>query len=312
MLKKQLLATSFLTVGAMSVLPGCTIQEVNCVLGGKKPESCNLYSAKDTEEAPLDQDVIILGDSMWDYGKPLGAIPKALIELSGKTYYELARSGATADYIRNTEIPRIPGYETNEMTVKTILISGGANDVREPCKVDLDQDINTTTATLTQACIDGVEKASNGVQEILQDLHQIESLQTIVWGGLIYFPDDKYSQAVSDAVVDGVTYVNEDGQTQSIPGIKDRCETPEVTYPGTSNKCYYADLRYNALGDSYPGLTDYLWLPEGLTDEELATYSPGQYANDYLFDGTHVNEDGAQKSAEQLWFVLTGIPQAHY
>lgn len=319
-LKRILLPTALIAISA-TTFTACTRNEINCVLGGKKPDSCNLYQS-DTSAANYDEDVIILGDSMWDYGEPHGAIPLELINLSGTVYFDLSRSGADGAYIREKEIPRIPGQDSNNMTVKTILISGGANDVREPCEINVpNEGDNTTVDTLTNDCIAGMVKASTAVELVLSELHKINSLEHIIWGGLIYFPSNEYSPAVIDSIVDGgISYLDENDQLRTLVGLKDRCENPTAQYDAP-NKCYYTDLRFNAFDSFGNPLAEsnysLLWAEpdaetQAIEGEELCpgvqgSNTAGKYARCYLFDGTHVNVAGARKSAEQLWYMMENI-----
>lgn len=200
-------------------LAGCKTDEINCVVNGKKPESCNLYTAKATVDSPLEDKVVIIGDSLWDYGKPHGAIPLKLIELSGKTYYELARSGAFTSYILDDEIPKIP-KEDNVYALKSVLVNGGANNVRTPCEIDLENNVNVTAETFSQSCNDAIAEAEIGAEQIIGRLVAIPSVDHVVWVGPQYFPIEKVSAELVDFVSDRIS-----------------------TLCAAESKCHFVDLR---------------------------------------------------------------------
>jgi len=212
--KRALLACVGLVAASLS---GCGTDEVTCVVGKKQPESCNLYVAKGTEAAPMDNSVVIVGDSLWDYGKPHGAIPLKLVEFSSKTYYELARSGAHTDYILEKEIPIITS-EGSGLAPKTVLVNGAANNVRTPCKSDPVNNINMTS--FTPGCHEAIDTAIADVSKIITALNNISTVEHIIWVGPQRFPDT----VVSDALIDYV-----------FGRLNSAC-TPSL-------KCHYVDLR---------------------------------------------------------------------
>ena len=253
-----------------------------------------LYTAEGIPEAPLadpieDVEIIILGDSFWDFGLPFGAIPLELIRHSikeaydsgvpgalGKTYYDLSVYSAPADYILDIKIPQIPNYGNVETPpkVRTVLSNGGANDVALTCRPIIETGAGETAlgdniTTLTPTCEEGLAAASVASFNIMQRLAEIESVEKIVWLGPHYYDNDMIDASILDMVVDML----QDNCDQFNPPI-----IAGIRFPVALRTCVFIDVR-----DA--------WTP----DE----------ANEYLFDKIHVTSAGAKIMGDMIWSVLT-------
>ncbi|OUS29014.1 hypothetical protein A9Q99_10405 [Gammaproteobacteria bacterium 45_16_T64] len=236
--------------GVAFSMSGCKQSEIDCVAGNKQPESCDLYTAVGTESSPMENDVIIMGDSLWDLGSPYGAIPLNLIERSKKTYLELARSGAHTNYIRDIEIPKIPNYNGQGLdpdpTVKTIIVNGGANNLKEPCKVDLENNINVDEGTYSTACTDAFTVAVTEAEEIISLLSAIDSVENIVWTGPQYFPVSVVSENLIDKTVGELSSLCSDDLTEKCTYV-DLTQAP-MWGPDDASIYLYDDIHVNVAG----------------------------------------------------------------
>lgn len=173
---------------------------------------CNFYHPNSVANAP----VLIVGDSFWDYGEGYGAIPKKMVEKTGDTYFEVARSGATTKYllsvVQGDPAANNPLPLNNGVDFKTILLNGGANNIRDICKAGAEDRSasapcrgvnatnNTSLDTLTCACQEGLDAIRNDLRPIIAELSAIETVDHIVFAGPQKFPTSQAYPFIQDIV----------------------------------------------------------------------------------------------------------------
>lgn len=188
--------TRFLMIGGLallsSFLSGCTSKEAKCLASDFSPALCNFYTAEGTDQALLDNQVVFVGDSLFDYGEGYGAIPKDLIARSGKTYADLSVSGQRTSYINDVEIPKISTLGD----VKTVIVNGGANDILAACGANVETGDNVDR--ITDTCEAALDSMETGVTNMLNSLAAIASIDHVIWVGPQYFPVDMVARIVID------------------------------------------------------------------------------------------------------------------
>jgi len=154
----------------------------------------NNYTATPTAEAPLENKVAIVGDSLWDHGEIRGQIPRELIKLTHKTYTEFARTNAKLSYILNTELPELPAAATSP--ILTFLADGGANDIKTDCATSKSPDGPSAD------CSKAIADAKEGIKAVLRGMGQHVNVQHIAWAGPFYFPSNVIHPVTIDRFVE--------------------------------------------------------------------------------------------------------------
>lgn len=275
-----LVATSFLTA--------CGAKEIECKSADFEASDprCNFYHPNDVADTP----VVIVGDSFWDYGQGYGAIPKAMIEKTGQTYFEVARSGAKTAYIKSV----VNGAETNNPMppagvgdIKTILLNGGANNIRNVCKAGADDYAdradcrgvnstnNTSPETLTCLCNDRLTSIEADLNDIMTQLETIETVDHIVYAGPQKFPT-----------------------SQAYAFVQERARAHASAACSNHSKCSYVD---NAVLWDYNGSGCFIW-----DNQHVTTVGASRIADNIL---NHLLDIGAFGTGSYTYTdVATNVP----
>lgn len=201
---------------------------LGCVGGGVQ----DYYKSGEyvTEQTPLKSSVHILGDSFWDYGKsdngapPVpGRILREITSHTGLIYVDHSQTNASMKHISETQLSQLKEAQPGQ--IRTILVNGGANDVKKICAgqqsivVDGEQIPNFTIDC--KLALDDTTKARKSLLNTLLLSEDLPSLQKIVWVSTISFPTTTIDSVVTQAFNQG---------------IRDACEAV------AQQKCLYVDV----------------------------------------------------------------------
>lgn len=275
---KKIISSPFFKLGALfgiaAAASGCGTKIQMCFLTNN-PTTCNFYTSVGNVREPLDTEIVILGDSLFDYGGGSGAIPKALATRSNKTYLDLSVANQKFNYILNEEVKNLPKDEAGNVTVRTVIVNGGANEVRVPCSPakNPEQTVSGACQIAITDAMEGYVNPATGAREggakgVLQELSSKTSIENIIWVGPQYFSKNVVASTITDY---------SSTQLQSI------CEE----YP----KCHYVE-NSGPYGAWTPSEVDADW---------------DKIPREIHFDGYHVTPAAAETITQRIWTVLEAV-----
>lgn len=260
--------------------------------------------------------VQILGDSVMDYK---GLIPKKLGELArsenaiseGSDYWDLSRSGAklTEDIgvgnwfepSRRYSILTQAKEAIKTSNLRTIIIDGGANDVKDDCEpngnfnTEIIRSNGSRTSNLSDACKDilegnagkNIQSIKNKVASILNVLRQ-GGVDHVVWVGNHYLG----TQAVPSVVVDRLNALTKQVCEQQYSDI--------CIFVNTRNNQFISDINPN------DGYAQYRWSQLDIDNEIASEQGKAEVerAKGLLgVDNIHMAKAGGDKLGELIWRI---------
>lgn len=180
-----------------------------------------------TATTPLEPMVHVIGDSFWDYGnsdngaEPVpGRILKVIATHTGLIFVDHS--------ITNESLANIIGKQVSELKqaqpfdqIKTILVDGGANDVKKICRGI--QSSPDGTPNFTSDCALALKNTTTDRIALLKTLiESVPTLEKIVWASTISFPTTTIDPAVT---------------AEFNKGIKDACRSESY-----SSVCLFVDV----------------------------------------------------------------------
>ncbi|MDX1695532.1 MAG: SGNH/GDSL hydrolase family protein [Ketobacteraceae bacterium] len=153
--------------------------------GGCKPPLDDRRSS--SSEATYE--VQILGDSYFDFDF---YIPDELKNLSGWEFYDRSVTNSElSDISKQFDAVLADEKADGTYTVSTIIINGGANDLKSPCVTSKNRD------GLSSGCTDALIASREAIKNLLAKM--AGEVESIVWAGRYYMAESTAPQAAVDA-----------------------------------------------------------------------------------------------------------------